>query len=227
MPYAGRQWLRQSSACPRCWGQCRDCPSDPLSRHRLMRHSASSRSASARRVRHRCGIAQISSLRGRDKLGHPLTLRSRHRRNPLCRAMPRSNRSRCSGRLDARNQHVQVVNFLRRVDLGEEAADKKSAFCFWLSPSRTTLSPGASRVSRASTILSVARRRPVVMIGKTAETPRFLGSARRPAALRSGTWRGSIHVRPLFLGAVPCDPPSVACRSYAIMRFDGSPVGVW
>ena len=93
--------------------------------------------------------------------------------------MPRSNRSRCSGAADARDDHVQVVDLAGSTCASER--DRKSA-CFWLLPSRTTRSPGAISACRTATM-----RRSVAPCHRRSMQPReaalFFRAARGPAGL--------------------------------------------
>ena len=111
------------------------------------------------------------------------------------RAMPRSNRSRCS--LRPTLGMIMCRLFTRCGSTLARERERKSA-CFWLLPSMTTRSPQPMRLSSAATMLPVGMTLPSAR-PSTSATRRFFSLRRRSQTLGcssvfmlSPCWRGGI-----------------------------------
>ncbi|MNJ55553.1 hypothetical protein D3C77_510520 [compost metagenome] len=115
------------------------------------------------------------------------------------RAICRSNRSRCSARLTL---GMIMCRSCRRPGSTLASARERKSACFWLLPSSTTRSPGASSSSRASTIRSV---------GSTTPSARWRTRSRR----RCFSARRRDHCGGGFLVVVMVTP-RVRCRGVTL-----------
>lgn len=93
------------------------------------------------------------------------------------RAMPRSNRSRCSARLTL---GMIMCRSCRRPGSALASERERKSACFWLLPSSTTRSPGAINASRAATILSLGMNYAIGEVAHLIESPGFFSATTRP-----------------------------------------------